>query len=88
MHSWVRIVRVMPGVCPASVSECMVTECFFQRDSPSWAALLERYPPIGLKSVPIFIRGSWHPLGSWKTSPQPVAQLIALLMGIKCSPIS
>ena len=88
VHSWVRTVIVVPGMCPASVSECMVTECFFQRDSPPWAALLESYPLVGLKSVPIFIGGSWHPLGSRRTSAQPVAQLTALLMGIKCNPSS
>ena len=88
VHSWVRTVTVVPGMCPASVSECTVTECFFQRDSPPWVALLESYPLVGLKSVPIFIRGSWHPLGSRRTSAQPVAQLTALLMGIKCNPSS
>ena len=64
VNSWLRTVIIMPGMCPASVLGRMVTECSFQRDHRLWAALLDSYPLVGLRSVPTFILGSWHPLGS------------------------
>lgn len=45
VHSWVRIVIAMPGVCPASVSECTVTECFFQREQSTMGGSFGKLPP-------------------------------------------
>lgn len=47
VNPWLRRVIITPGMCPAAVLGCMVTECSFQRDHRLWEALLDRYPLVG-----------------------------------------